>query len=91
MVKKPEVSIIMNCHNGEKYLVEAINSVLKQTFKNWELIFWNNCSKLENSDHLVRTQQIKLATWMKHLERRNRSRRSEHGSYRRHPSVGRSW
>ena len=44
MVKKPAVSIVMNCHNGEKYLVEAIKSILKQTFKNWELIFWNNCS-----------------------------------------------
>ena len=44
MVKEPEVSIVMNCHNGEKYLVEAIKSILKQTFKNWELIFWNNSS-----------------------------------------------
>ena len=44
MVKKPEISIIMNCHNGEKILAEAINSVLNQTYKNWELIFWNNSS-----------------------------------------------
>ena len=44
MVKKPEISIIMNCHNGEKFLAEAINSVLNQTYKNWELIFWNNSS-----------------------------------------------
>ena len=34
----------MNCHNGEKFLAEAINSVLNQTYKNWELIFWNNSS-----------------------------------------------
>ena len=38
------VSIIMNCHNGEKFLSQAINSVLKQSYKNWELIFWDNCS-----------------------------------------------
>ena len=44
MVKKPEISIIMNCHNGEKFLAEAINSVLNQTYKNWELIFWDNSS-----------------------------------------------
>ena len=44
MVKKPEISIIMNCHNGEKFLSEAIKSVLNQTYKNWELIFWNNSS-----------------------------------------------
>ena len=36
------VSVIMNCFNGEEYLSEAINSVLLQTYKNWELIFWDN-------------------------------------------------
>jgi len=38
------VSIIMNCYNGEKYLREAIESVLSQTYQNWELIFWDNQS-----------------------------------------------
>ena len=38
------VSIIMNCHNGEKYLKKSLNSILKQTYKKWELIFFNNCS-----------------------------------------------
>ena len=40
----PLVSILMNCYNGEKYLHEAIDSVLAQTYKNWELIFWDNRS-----------------------------------------------
>ena len=33
MVKKPEISIIMNCHNGEKFLAEAINSVLNSNLQ----------------------------------------------------------
>jgi len=41
---EPLVSILMNCYNGEKFLEEAINSVLAQTYKNWELIFWDNQS-----------------------------------------------
>lgn len=40
----PLVSIIMNCYNGEKYLREAIDSVLSQSYENWELIFWDNKS-----------------------------------------------
>ena len=41
---QPLVSIIMNCYNGESYLVESVKSVLSQTYQNWELIFWDNLS-----------------------------------------------
>ncbi len=34
----PEISIVMACHNGERWLAEAIESVLLQTFQDWELI-----------------------------------------------------
>ena len=34
----------MNCHNGEKYLNKSLTSVISQSYKNWELIFWNNKS-----------------------------------------------
>ena len=43
-IKKPLVSIIMNCYNGEEFLEDAIQSVLTQTYKNWELVFWDNQS-----------------------------------------------
>ena len=39
------ISIIVNCFNGERYLKDALNSVLNQTYKNWEIIFWDNQSK----------------------------------------------
>ena len=32
------VSVIMPCHNGEKYLRHALDSVLAQTFQDWELL-----------------------------------------------------
>ncbi len=40
----PLVSVIMNCYNSDKYLKEAINSVISQTYQNWEIIFWDNQS-----------------------------------------------
>ena len=40
----PLVSVLMNCFNGEKYLREAIDSVIAQTYTNWEIIFWDNQS-----------------------------------------------
>lgn len=44
MKSRPLVSIIMNCLNGERFLESALNSVIRQKFKNWELIFWDNRS-----------------------------------------------
>lgn len=41
---QPLVSVIMNCYNSDRYLREAIESVINQTYKNWEIIFWDNQS-----------------------------------------------
>ena len=41
---KKLVSVLVNCHNGEKYLKEAINSILNQSYPNFEIIFFDNNS-----------------------------------------------
>lgn len=54
MSNKPLVTVVMNCFNGEKYLREAINSVIAQTYQNWELVFWDNQSS-DGSAEIVRS------------------------------------
>ncbi len=44
MSSVPTFSVIINCLNAEKYLREAIDSVYAQTFSDWEIILWDNCS-----------------------------------------------
>lgn len=39
------ISIIIPVYNAEKFLKETIESVEKQTYKNWELILVNDCSQ----------------------------------------------
>lgn len=39
-----KVSVIMNVHNGEKYICHSIKSVIKQSYTNWELVIWDNIS-----------------------------------------------
>ena len=40
----PLISVIMSVYNGEAYLAEAVESVIGQTFANFELIVINDCS-----------------------------------------------
>ena len=53
--KNPLISIIMNCHNGEKYLIQSLNSIIKQSYKNWELIFYNNFS-FDKSKNIIKNK-----------------------------------
>lgn len=38
------VSIVLPVYNGEKYIRESIDSVLHQTYQNWELLILDDCS-----------------------------------------------
>ena len=38
------VSVIMPCHNGKKYLRQAVDSVLAQSFADWELLIIDDAS-----------------------------------------------
>jgi glycosyltransferase involved in cell wall biosynthesis len=44
MHQEPFVSVLTPVYNGEAFLAECIESVLKQTYKNFEYLIVNNCS-----------------------------------------------
>ncbi len=47
--RAPFVSVIMNCYNSARYLREALESVMAQTFTDWEIVFWDNRSTDESA------------------------------------------
>lgn len=44
----PKVTVIMNCYNSAEHLREAMDSVFRQTWADWEIVFWDNCSTDES-------------------------------------------
>ena len=46
------ISVIVNCHNGERYLEKCIASIISQKYKNFEIIFFDNFSS-DNSKKIL--------------------------------------
>ena len=69
---KPLVSIIVNCFNGEKFLEDCLNSILNQTYYNFELIIVDDGSidktaKIGKLFFGIIIQQIIVKKFLKNL------------------------
>jgi len=58
MKKQPLVSVIMPVYNGEKFLRDSIESILNQTYKNFEFIIVDDGST-DNSVRIIKEYQKK--------------------------------
>ncbi|MFA5248273.1 MAG: glycosyltransferase [Patescibacteria group bacterium] len=71
--KKPLVTIIIPVYNGEKYLREAIDSVIEQNYQNWELVIVNDASTDSSGkiafEYVKKDKRIKLTTHKKNKYR----------------------
>ena len=82
------ISVITPTYNCEKYIVETINSVIAQTYQNWEMIIVDDCS-FDNTIKLVEKMvledsRIKLFKQEENLgaaQARNRALMEAKGKY----------
>jgi glycosyltransferase involved in cell wall biosynthesis len=56
----PSVSVIMNVRNGASTLREALDSVLRQSFHDWELIVWDDRSTDESARIIAEYQDPRI-------------------------------
>lgn len=61
----PEISVIITTFNRKKYLKKAIYSVLKQGFKNFELIILDNNS-IDGTDLVIKSIKDERVRYLKH-------------------------
>lgn len=66
---KPKISVVMSVYNGMPYLKEALESILTQTYKNFELIIVDDASTDHSWDYLrsIKDKRIKLIQNKKNL------------------------
>lgn len=61
-MRAPKVSVIMSVYNGEKFLEEALESILKQTFPDYEFIIINDGSTDRTPQILASFDDPRLVT-----------------------------
>lgn len=44
MIDNKRITVLMSVYNGEKYLREAIDSILNQTYKDFDFVIYDDCS-----------------------------------------------
>ena len=80
------VSIIMPSWNTAKWIGESIESVINQTYSNWELIIVDDCSS-DNTEEIVNRYSDKRIRYIKNEKNlgaaltRNRAIREAHGEW----------
>ena len=55
-----KVSVIVNFHNSEKYIKECLNSIVNQTYKNLEIVLWDNSSNDKTYEIIKRFQDKRI-------------------------------
>lgn len=65
----PKISVLMPVYNAEDYLAEAIDSVLTQTFTDWELLIGDDGST-DNTESIVMSYSDSRIKYYKNTENR---------------------
>ena len=64
------VSVIVNFHNGAKYLKKCIESIINQSYRNIEIILWDNAST-DNSKKIIERYKDKNIKYFRNPTKEN--------------------
>lgn len=69
-IQQPLVTIVVPCYNQAQYLPEALDSVLAQTYQNWECVIVNDASP-DNTEKVAR-KYLDMDRRFKYFEQENK-------------------
>jgi glycosyltransferase involved in cell wall biosynthesis len=78
MIEKEKLSVLMTVYNAEKYLKYSVNSILKQTYKNWKLIIVDDGST-DRSINIIKNFKDKRIRLIKQKKHCGRTKSLNHG------------
>lgn len=76
-MKQPLVSVIMPCYNADKFILEAINSILNQTFSDFEFIIIDDGSTDNTVDIIKSCNDTRVITILHPRNKGNYACRNE--------------
>jgi glycosyltransferase involved in cell wall biosynthesis len=79
-INKPEVSIVLPVFNGEEFLSDSIDSVLDQSFENFELIIVNDGSTDQSKD-IIFSKKDKRVVYLENKKNQGITRSLNRGFY----------
>lgn len=69
-MNKPLVSVLMTVYNREKYIAQAVESVMASTYQNWELIIVDDQSK-DSSVEIAKSYEAKDSRIKVYINKKN--------------------
>lgn len=70
MTEQIKVSVILTSYNHAKYVKEAIDSVLNQTFSDFELIIWDDASRDESWQIITSYSDVRIRPFRNQVQKR---------------------
>jgi len=87
-IKKPLISVLIPTYNVDKYVEEAIRSIMEQTYKNLEIVIVDDCSTDKTYDilHRLAQEDIRIKLFRNDVNSKivktlNRAFACSHGEY----------
>ena len=56
-MEEMKISVVMSCYNSERFLRQSIDSILMQSYREFEFIIWNDGST-DSTEEIIKSYPV---------------------------------